>query len=134
MKQEPEHVKIGFLGEDIACRFLQGKGYFVSERNYRKKQGEIDIIAKKGSNIHFFEVKTVSCEIREDNVNHETNEGYRPEDNMHSFKLKRLSNTISIFLLERNLEDINWTFNVVTVLLDRKNKKAKVSLLEDLTL
>ena len=134
MKQRPENIEIGFLGEDVASLFLQRKGYFVFEKNYRKKQGEIDLIAKKDSKIHFFEVKTVSCEIMANNVNHETNEGYRPEDNVHPFKLKRLSETISIYILERNIEDMEWTFNVITVLLDRKSKKAKVSLLEDLTL
>ena len=133
MKHRPENIEIGFLGEDVASLFLQRKGYFVFEKNYRKKQGEIDLIAKKDSKIHFFEVKTVSCEIRENNVNHET-EGYRPEDNVHPMKLKRLSETVSIYILERNIEDMEWTFNVITVLLDRKSKKAKVSLLEDLTL
>ena len=50
--------KIGQLGEDVACKFLMKHNFLVLERNYTKKWGEIDIIAKKNSKIHFIEVKT----------------------------------------------------------------------------
>ena len=132
MKQS--HLEIGRLGEDLACRFLKNKGYSLIERNFRKKQGEIDIIAKKESKIHFFEVKTVSCEINKFNVPYETKDGYRPEDNIHSFKLKRLSETVSLYLMESNLEDVEWMFGAVLVYLDREGKKAKIDLIQDLVL
>jgi len=53
--------KTGDLGESIACRFLINKGFSIVERNYLKKWGEIDIIAKKDGKAHFIEVKSVSC-------------------------------------------------------------------------
>lgn len=37
--------KTGDLGEEIAVNYLKNKGYEVLERNYKKKFGEIDIIA-----------------------------------------------------------------------------------------
>lgn len=133
MKQQ--HLEIGRLGEDLACRFLKSKGYSIFERNFRKKQGEIDIIAKKDSRIHFFEVKTVSCENLENDVSHETKKDtYRPEDNIHPLKLKRLSETISLYLIERDLENIEWTFGAVSIYLDREGKKAKIDFLKDLVL
>ncbi len=38
---------LGTWGEDIACRYLEGKGYKIIERNFRRKWGEIDIVCRK---------------------------------------------------------------------------------------
>ncbi|MBI2121043.1 MAG: YraN family protein [Parcubacteria group bacterium] len=56
-----EKRKIGDLGEDVATMFLMKQGFKVLERNYLRKWGEIDIIAKKDQKLYFVEVKTVSC-------------------------------------------------------------------------
>ncbi len=53
-----EKQKIGELGENIAVKFLTKKGFFISERNYTKKWGEIDIIAEKNNKLYFIEVKS----------------------------------------------------------------------------
>lgn len=50
----------GKRGEDAACQYLKKKNYTILARNYRKRYGEIDIIAQKGSKIVFAEVKTRS--------------------------------------------------------------------------
>ena len=47
----------GDWGEDHAVRYLRLRGYRIVERNFRCRQGEIDIIAKKGEFIAFVEVK-----------------------------------------------------------------------------
>jgi Holliday junction resolvase-like predicted endonuclease len=59
-----EKRKTGNLGEDIAAMFLMKHGFGIIERNYLRKWGEIDIVAKKGGVLHFVEVKTVSCGTR----------------------------------------------------------------------
>ena len=46
----PQHLKVGKIGEDIACRYLKDKGYKIIERNFRRKWGEIDIICFKKYN------------------------------------------------------------------------------------
>lgn len=51
-----KHMK-GRVGEDIAADYLKKRGFKIIEKNFRCKIGEIDIIAKKGGNIHFIEVK-----------------------------------------------------------------------------
>lgn len=52
---------LGKLGEDIATRYLERRGYKIIERNYRKKWGELDIIAMAPNKVLvFIEVKTVS--------------------------------------------------------------------------
>lgn len=125
--------EIGNIGEDITCKFLKKRGFAILDRNYLKKCGEIDVIAEKDSEIHFVEVKTVSCENL-DIVSRET-DSYRPEDNLHPWKLKRLSKTIEVYLEEKNVsEDIVWQFDVVVVFLDTKKKTAKIRFMKNIIL
>ena len=48
---------LGNWGEDKAALYLRLHGYRIVERNYRCRQGEIDVIARKGGVIAFVEVK-----------------------------------------------------------------------------
>jgi putative endonuclease len=123
--------EIGKLGEDVAERFLVKREFKVVERNYLRKWGEIDIVALKEGVTHFIEVKTVSRDLK--NVIHETL-GYRPEDNVHFDKMERMSRIIQTYIIEKMIEEGKWQFDVLTILLDRKNKLAKVEFLEDIIL
>ena len=49
----------GDKGEERAAAWLRSKGFFIIERNWRTKGGEIDIIAYKNDTIVFVEVKTL---------------------------------------------------------------------------
>jgi len=119
--------KIGKIGEDIACKFLFARGFVTVERNYWKKWGEIDAIVEKDNILHFVEVKTVSHIPSENKI-----DKYRPEENIHPRKLKRLSRTIQTYLLEKNTpEDCEWHFDAIIVFLDQDTKKAKVRFLEN---
>lgn len=51
---------LGKFGEDAAASFLTFRFYKILERNYRKRNAEVDIIAKKGKMLCFVEVKTRS--------------------------------------------------------------------------
>ena len=42
----PTKKQLGAQGEDLAVKFLAGKGYLILERNYYIQSGEIDIIAQ----------------------------------------------------------------------------------------
>ncbi len=48
----------GKWGEDLALQFLTAKGHELSQRNYRYKQAEIDLITISGKTLIFTEVKT----------------------------------------------------------------------------
>lgn len=52
------HNELGKKGEQIACAYLEEKGYVILERNWRFKQTEIDLIAFKKGVMIFAEVKT----------------------------------------------------------------------------
>lgn len=55
-------ILLGKLGEDLASKFLEKKGYKIIERNFKKRYEEIDIVAidssEKNSVLVFVEVKT----------------------------------------------------------------------------
>lgn len=126
--------EIGRLGEDIAVKYLKNKGFSVVARNYRKKYGEIDIVAKKSGILHFVEVKSVSCEMKIDDVSRVTNI-HRPEDNVHSAKLKHLARAIQSYLAGKSKNsNIEWCFDVITVKINKKDKKVFVAMLENLIL
>ncbi len=48
---------VGSDTEELACEFLRSQGALIIEKNYRCKNGEIDIIARDGKYICFIEVK-----------------------------------------------------------------------------
>lgn len=49
---------LGKRGEETAVKFLRRKGYQIIERNFSKRYGEIDIVAKEDDTLVFVEVKT----------------------------------------------------------------------------
>ena len=125
---------VGKLGEDIASLFLMKHEFKILERNYLKKWGEIDIIAKKNGALRFIEVKTVSREnIR--NVSQETLESDRPEENVHARKMERLYRTIQSYLAEKDVSgETLWQMDIVAVFLDVGNKEAKIRFTENVIL
>jgi putative endonuclease len=48
---------VGETGENLACRELERRGYAILARRYRRRGGELDIIARDGSTVVFVEVK-----------------------------------------------------------------------------
>ena len=50
---------LGRRGEDLAARHLERAGWRIIERNYRVREGEIDVIARRGGTLAFCEVKTL---------------------------------------------------------------------------
>jgi putative endonuclease len=57
-KKRAPHIRTGQRGEKLAVWYLRLKGYQILERNYKCRQGEIDIVARKGELIVFVEVRT----------------------------------------------------------------------------
>ncbi len=62
-KHDPEktNTSIGLFGERVIAQFLRSNGAKILDRNWRIKDGEIDIVARHDSGtIAFVEVKTRS--------------------------------------------------------------------------
>ncbi len=121
---------VGRLGEEIACEFLTKKGFKVIERNYWKPWGEIDIIAEKGGVIRFVEVKAVSRENfgRQDSISREKLD-YRPEEQVHPFKLKKIARTAETYMLAKH-DKREFQIDVVGVFLNMTTRQARCRLYE----
>jgi putative endonuclease len=130
---QTEKQIIGALGESLAEKHLKSLGFSILTKNYRQPWGEIDIVARKKSFIHFIEVKTVTREG--DYVTRATSDNYEPEDNIHPWKLKRLYRAINSYLMEKKLDEdeIDWQLDAVSVYLEKgSNNVLKIEYLPDI--
>ena len=50
--------QVGDRGEKLAADYLRSRGYDIIESNFRCREGEIDIVARKGETLVFVEVRT----------------------------------------------------------------------------
>jgi len=110
--------RVGKEGEETAARYLENKGYFIVERNFRSIHGEIDIIAKDGQMLVFVEVKT---NIRGGFGN--------PEERVDYKKQVKLGQVAAEYLQTSGLENIDCRFDVVAV--SRTGGKTKIKHIED---
>lgn len=129
---ENKHISIGRLGEDIAVGYLERRGFAILARNYRKKWGELDIVARRAGVVHFVEVKAGSW--------HRTKwpkEGdpiYRPEDHMHGEKCARMARAVQTYVAEHGLENTAWTADLLVVLINTEIQKARVRVVPNILL
>ena len=103
---------------------------------YLLEREMIDIVAEKDKQLRFVEVKSVSR--RKKNFQSERS-GYSPEENLHSWKLKRLARTIESYLLDKkkNIKgglNSDWQFDVIVVFLYADEKTAEVKFLQNIML
>lgn len=98
-------VSIGKQGEDIACKFLKKDKYKILEKNYRTKQGEIDIIAEDSKGVLcFVEVKARS----------RTDYG-SPKEAVNYHKQKKLLATAFAYLESTKTGSKDMRFDIVSV-------------------
>ncbi|MBS0364459.1 MAG: YraN family protein [Proteobacteria bacterium] len=55
-------AQLGQRAESLACEFLQARGWQVLDRNYRRRLGELDIVASDGKVLLIAEVRCRSGE------------------------------------------------------------------------
>ena len=109
--------EIGNLGEDLAIKFLKKKNYLILIQNYYIKGGEIDIVAQdlKNMEIVFVEVKTRT-----------SNEYGWPEEAVTPTKKQHLIRAGEKYLKENKYDfSQDYRFDIISVELDFKNRKAK---------
>ncbi len=126
MVDDSARKEVGRMGEDVASKFLEGKGFKVITRNYRKPWGEIDIIAEKGGIVRFVEVKAVSRESLPD-VSREMD--YRPEEMVDFRKLRKLARTAALYM-EVKKDKREFQIDVVGVIMVMGTRTARCRLFE----
>lgn len=109
---------LGKKGEDVACRFLEGKGHRIIARNYRAGHLEIDIISADSFGVHFVEVKSRVAPVAAE-----------PEENVTSLKQRKIANAALGFLHRRDIclpiTGSEVFFDVVAVTFDKEEEKVE---------
>lgn len=105
---------LGKTGEDLALDYLKSHGYFVLERNFTSKFGEIDIIAKKDPSLYFIEVKARS----------NTNYG-QPYEAVNKRKIYHIKKAAQYYLLKNNYNDYKLKVAVFSILITKEKTDLK---------
>ncbi|MDP3697293.1 MAG: YraN family protein [Candidatus Taylorbacteria bacterium] len=109
--------EFGQWSENYVAQYLENKDYRVVDRNYRKKWGEIDIIAQKEGILIFVEVK----------ANKEDLAGFEPERRVSPEKLRRMNRAIQTYLAYKKYgPDQEWQIDIISLTLDRDRGVAKI--------
>ena len=95
---------LGKIGEDLACRDLEGRGYAILARRYRRRAGELDIIARDGPTVVFVEVKARGGREFGDAV-----------DAVTSLKRRRMTRVAFEYLARHRLTHCPCRFDVVSI-------------------
>ena len=100
-------VLFGKTGEDLACRELERRGYAILARRYRRRGGELDIIARDGPTLVFVEVKARD--------GHAFGEAAAA---VTGFKRRRIAQLALDYVTRNRLQDHPCRFDVVSVHVD----------------
>ena len=95
----------GKQGEEMATRFLQEKGFTLVAKNYRYRQGEIDLVMRDRSTLVFVEVKL----RRNANFGH-------PETFVDQSQAERIAEAAEQYVHETAWED-NIRFDIIAITL-----------------
>ena len=112
--------EIGALGEKIAAEHLTGLGYVIRERNFRSREGEIDIIAEKDDSLVFVEVRT-----------RRSHSYGTPEESVTARKKEKLIALAQAYMEGRDDLPPSWRIDVVAVELGPKGRLSRLELIEN---
>lgn len=114
---------LGRLGEEIAAKFLQEKGYKIIERNFRKRYSEIDLVCLDHDTLVFVEVKTRIG-----------NKFGIPEESVTPWKLRSLIRSAQYYKLLHPKLPESLRMDMVAVSFDGQDSVAKVNWYKNITL
>ena len=100
-------VALGKTGEDLACAELERRGYAIIARRYRRRGGELDIVASDGPTLVFVEVKTRDSRACGDAAEAVT-----------AFKRRRITRLALDYMTRHHLFDRPCRFDVVSIHFD----------------
>jgi putative endonuclease len=101
-----KNKELGEKGECLAAAWLKEHGFAIVERNVSFRGGEIDIIARRGTELHFVEVKS-----------RRSLEPVPPLEAVTVKKMQRIRHASLMYLMKKGLQstDIACYFDVVAV-------------------
>lgn len=110
---------IGNEGEELACAYLESKGWRILERNYFFEKSEVDIVAYDDTAIVFVEVKLRSSDKFGTPIEHISEEKV-----MHVFK------AAEAWMYERKMDGSPMRFDVIGIL-QKKNEAPEFNHIQD---
>lgn len=105
------HNDLGKEGEEAAIGYLERNGYAIRHRNWRKNRLELDIVASKGEELIFIEVKT-----------RRNTEYAEPQDAVDWRKIRHIVVAADTYIKQFNL-DAPVRFDIITVVGEPGNFK-----------
>lgn len=104
-RRAPNHrAALGRRGEDLAVAWLERAGYTILERNWRRRCGELDIIAERDGLLVGVEVKTRASDAMG-----------APEEAVTPAKQRKLLLTMQTYLMEQGAEQRPYQLDVIAV-------------------
>jgi putative endonuclease len=111
---------VGARGEKLAADLLKKRGYKIIQRNFRCREGEIDIIAQKGECLVFVEVRT------------KKNTAFgTPEESVTLSKREKLISLANAYLQAYDKPPLSWRIDVVAVELKADNTVSRLEHIEN---
>jgi putative endonuclease len=120
-RQGPRRRRLGDFGERVAASHLEAKGYQILERNWATREGEIDIIASRGDDLVFVEVR--SKQGRQPTGT--------PEESITGRKAQHLRAAAAAYSQEHPEAPANQRIDVVVLELDAKGRVMRVEQIEN---
>lgn len=111
---------IGSYGEDLAIDYLKNKGYTIVARNFRNRNGEIDLVCKYLDIIIFIEVKS----------RYSYHFGL-PRESVTYFKQKKIIYISKYFLYKYKLLNYNCRFDVIEIYFNQNNNSYFIEHIKD---
>jgi putative endonuclease len=99
---------LGQRGEDLVARWYETGGYEILDRNWRRREGELDLILGRGRTVVFCEVKTRT-----------SNRFGAPVEAITRVKQQRIRTLAARWLAERRLGGRDLRFDVASVMVER---------------
>ncbi|MDR3266382.1 MAG: YraN family protein [Tannerella sp.] len=99
-----QHNELGKSGEDAAVEYLQGQGYKILHRNWRRGSYEIDIVASTEEELVIIEVKTRSNTSYSD-----------PEDAVTNRKISHIVSAADLYIKIFDV-DLPARFDIISVI------------------
>src|SRR5919202_1195203 len=99
--------QLGKSGEDLACRELERRGYAILARRYRRKGGEVDIVARDGPTLVFIEVKA-----------RDGSSFGEPPEAVTALKRLRMARLATDYIMRQHLREGPCRFDVVSIQFD----------------
>lgn len=106
-KARAAHLRLGRAGEQCAVRLLKRRNCLILARNWRRKGGELDLVALDGGTLVFVEVKT-----------RRKFDGYRPLANLTPGQMLRIRRGAGKYLRAIHHPELPVRFDLIEVIHD----------------